>query len=412
MKIKAIMGATSDWLEVTPASQAHVEDLAPSDERAWQRDIAKAWKKSVKEKGQKKAHVPRETHVVRIPAVSADGYFRLALCTGDVDASRRKVLCLSPIFRVASTSSDSSVFRGASLSTMPIEVGVKVASLAASATIQKYTGPAVGLVQEGVSKLQPGLRVQAVGQVALERLADRAPTATKQYFPDRRTQTEPLFNDSCLTPVGPAPGPEPPFPLKFQGKVVPGTGRSQAELGMPTANLASLSPDNISHLLQGVYLGWACIEDTFPTRWHQAIISSSPSPYSRPAVVAETLVTAHLFHDFPAGLVNARLTVIVMSFMRHMLDPSASMQQRLDMVSRDVLLTVASLSREGWQPEVTVQRLRTVKSARGLSDRVADAREMVQRKVDEVPIHALGIRSARHEEKDQIYGRGGYWVAR
>ncbi|KAK0710853.1 hypothetical protein B0H67DRAFT_491087, partial [Lasiosphaeris hirsuta] len=121
MKLKTLVGATSDWVDVTPAAHARVEEVAPDTERAWQRDIAKAAKRSVKDKGGAKAHIPRETHVVRIPAVSADGYFRLALCSGGVggDASdsapdgnsgnspRRKVLCSSPIFRVASTSSDS-----------------------------------------------------------------------------------------------------------------------------------------------------------------------------------------------------------------------------------------------------------------------------------------------------------------
>ena len=140
MKLKALVGSNSDWLNVTPSVQARPEDLSADTERAWQRDIAKAAKKSAKENGAK-AHIPRETHVVRIPAVSADGYFRFALCTGGGPApdssssSRRKVLCMSPIFRVASTSTDSSVFRGASLTTMPLEVGVMVASVAASKTL-------------------------------------------------------------------------------------------------------------------------------------------------------------------------------------------------------------------------------------------------------------------------------------
>lgn len=145
--------------------RARVETLRPEDERAWQRDMAKAAKMSLRDKGPTKAHVPRETHVVRIPAVSADGYFRLVFCAGGGgDPSKRKVLYLSPVFRVASTSTDSSVFREASLTTMPIEVGVKVASVVAGNTVQRYTGPVVGLVQGRIDKLKPGKVVRESGR--------------------------------------------------------------------------------------------------------------------------------------------------------------------------------------------------------------------------------------------------------
>jgi len=84
------------------------------------------------------------------------------------------------------------------------------------------------------------------------------------------------------------------------------------------------------------------------------------------------------------------------------------------MVSRDVLLTVASLSssREGWAPEVTVQRLKGVKSARSLSERFTNARDKAQRRAETVPLHRLGVRTTGQEERDGGYGKGGYWVAR
>ncbi|KAK5663856.1 hypothetical protein OQA88_60 [Cercophora sp. LCS_1] len=418
MKLKAMMGATSDWLDVTPAVQARTQDLAPNDERAWQRDIQKTARKLAKEKGEK-GHIPRETHVVRIPAASSDGYFRLALCTGGGDAgptgdapARRKVLCYSPIFRVASTSTDSSVFRGASLSTMPLEIGVKVASVAANATVKKYTGPVVGIVQSGVDRFKPGVVVREAGRYAVGALRQDPSANAVSYVPE----TNPFFNNDQLTPIGPETGPEFPFPLKFSGKVVPGSGRSRAELGIPTANLNALSPDDIGHRLRGVYFGWTGIvpNDDSPPMWHQSIIACGPSPYARPTVVVENLVTVHLFHEFRFDFVNAKVRVIVMGFMRHMLDLSATLQQRLDMVSRDVLLTVASLNRgrECWGPEVTVQKLRTVKSARGLGERFNEAKDKVQRRVDSVPLHALGVRTAGHEERDGMFGRGGYWVRR
>jgi hypothetical protein len=418
MKLKAFAGKTDGWVDVTPAVQARIEEVTPEDERAWQRDIAKVSKKAVKDKGDAKAHVPRETHVVRIPAVSADGYFRFLLCTGD--ASKLKVLCQSPIFRVASTSSDSSVFRGASLSTMPIEVGVKVASVAANVAVKKYTGPVVGLVSSKVDKLKPGVRIREVGKFALSKLPDQSsPTAPAQYFPDLDPQAAAaMFNSEQLNPLGLDTGPEAPFPLKFHGKVSPGTGRSFTELGIPTANLAALAPDDIPHRLKGVYFGWAALvtsNPNAPLAWHQAIITSAPSPCKRAAVVQENVITAHLLHEFPSHFTNSKLKLIVMGYIRPFLPHNSPLQQQLDMVSRDVILTVASLSstREHWAPEVTVGRLKGVKSARNLGERFEEVRDTMQRRMDTaVPLHKLGVRTESVVEKDRAVGKGGYWVKR
>ncbi|KAK0622816.1 hypothetical protein B0T14DRAFT_514529 [Immersiella caudata] len=417
MKMKAFAGKTEDWVEVTPSVQSQVGDIAPEDERAWQRDIAKVSKKAIKDKGDAKAHVPRETHVVRIPAVSADGYFRILLCTGD--ASKLKVLCQSPIFRVASTSSDSSVFRGASLSTMPIEVGVKVASVAANVAVKKYTGPVVGLVSSKVDKLKPGLRVREVGKFALSKLPDQSSATPAKYFPDLDPQAAAaIFNSEQLNPLGPDTGPEAPFPLKFSGKVTLGTGRSFAELGIPTANLTALAPDDIPHRLKGVYFGWAALVSSnphAPLAWHQAIITSSPSLSARAAVIQENIITAHLLHEFPSSFTNTKLKIIIMGYMRPYLPRDAPLQQKLDMVSRDVILTVASLSstREHWAPGVTVKGLKGVKSARNLGERFGEVRDTMQRKVDTaVPLHKLGVRTEGVLERDKAVGRGGYWVKR
>ncbi|KAF3358667.1 Nitrogen permease regulator 3 [Verticillium dahliae VDG1] len=61
--------------------------------------------------------------------------------------------------------------------------------------------------------------------------------------------------------VGPDGGPEAPYPLKMEGKVISGFGRGSKELGIPTANLpvdASVTPW-IETFASGVYFGWASI---------------------------------------------------------------------------------------------------------------------------------------------------------
>lgn len=46
---------------------------------------------------------------------------------------------------------------------MLIEAGIKVASVVARNTIQRYTGPIIGIVQGRIYKLEPGLVVREAG---------------------------------------------------------------------------------------------------------------------------------------------------------------------------------------------------------------------------------------------------------
>ncbi|KFY92103.1 hypothetical protein V500_04323 [Pseudogymnoascus sp. VKM F-4518 (FW-2643)] len=55
--------------------------------------------------------------------------------------------------------------------------------------------------------------------------------------------------------IGPASGPEAPFPLRMRGAVEKGFGRGSKELGIPTANLPVTSAPWISTADSGVYFG-------------------------------------------------------------------------------------------------------------------------------------------------------------
>ncbi|EME49717.1 hypothetical protein DOTSEDRAFT_68482 [Dothistroma septosporum NZE10] len=61
------------------------------------------------------------------------------------------------------------------------------------------------------------------------------------------------------TVAGPENGPEPPYPLKLNGKVIKGFGRGSSELGIPTANIpiSGLSVGGHEEVESGVYYGWA-----------------------------------------------------------------------------------------------------------------------------------------------------------
>ncbi|KAK4034394.1 hypothetical protein C8A01DRAFT_49203 [Parachaetomium inaequale] len=453
MKIKAFFNATDSWLHATPSTQVEPHQLAAETDRAWQRDIGKAEKKLLKEKGAKKAHVPRETHVIRVPEASDDGYFRLILCTGrgtpnetTESSSRCKTLCTSPIFRVASTSSDASMFRGASLSTMPLEMGVFVASMVATTTVNRYTAPVRAPVEGVINKVRPGFITETVGGFLRdelnERSAERDTKRDQAYFAAHQAHVTRSLQADHLTisPIGPDSGPEPPFPLQFQGKVVPGTGRSQVELGIPTANLANV-PDEIQYRLHGVYFGWARIlpKDQQPATnpplptWHETIITIAPSPYAAPSVNPKPRVTVHLLNFPPPStatttsthetnlhnttgnpsatpnLTGQTLAILTLG----LLHPVPSLTSTtpflpplnnttLDAHARDVCLTLVSLARENWRPDSTavrdgLERLQS-QSGRGIGERY---------------LHRVGVRMrGAGEERDRVRGVGGYWVRR
>lgn len=458
MKIKAFFNFTDDWLHVTPSTQVLPQQVAHETERAWQRDIGKAAKKLLKEKGAKKAHVPRETHVVRIPESAEDGYFRIILCTGvspyDPDSSsKRKILCTSPIVRVASTSADSSVFRGASLSSLPLEMGVFAASMAATSAVDTFLAPVKEPISAVLDKVRPGFVAETIGGLIYDELSERrderdaeedlAFYAAHQAHVDRAIEAD---RSDAIHPIGPDSGPEPPFPLRFQGKVVRGTGRSQAELGMPTANLTNV-PDEIRFRLNGIYFGWARVQPPPPPKdgepdpllqgqqqqlpyeqWHEAIISIAPPPDARPSVKPTRVVAVH-FISTPQQqqqvqqdtLLGTTVQALIAGVLRPA--PSAAEQQqrpqliqaRLDAASRDVCRTLASLGREGWTAEAVLARLARLREERGLAGRLDDAKEQAEsrlRKVPTVPVHRVGIRTGRGHDRDRVLGSGGYWIQR
>lgn len=486
MKIKAFFNATDEWLHVTPSTETKAHQVAPDSERAWQRDIGKATKKLLKEKGPKKAHVARETHVIRVPEASDDGYFRLILCTGrgtpfgtSETSGKCKTLCTSPIFRVASTSTDSSVFRGASLTTLPLEMGVFVGSVVASVTVDRYIGPVRDPIEDLVDSVRPGLVAETVGGLVNDEVsewsAERNLVRDQAWFAAHQTHvTRSLEADSeSISPIGPDSGPEAPFPVKFHGKVVRGTGRSQAELGIPTANLSGVA-DEVQYRLNGTYFGWACVQPkkekeakSKPTRaqtlspdsastfdlpsptydpasptfdpppspactdpesqpeWHEAVITIAPSPSTTPSVTPKPLVAVHLLNQSPdTSLLGHTIKVIALGLLRPAPPPLAApppLKERLDAVSRDICLTLVSLAREHWAPgsgAVAVE-LKKRKSDRGLGARIGDVREKIVGKV--VPasvaavsgnLHRVGVRGWGAEERDRWRGEGGYWVRR
>lgn len=163
LAIGAAMGTRTAWVDVTPANEVTPDALPISDERAYQRDMAKFFTKAKATKSLQD-HLPRETLVIQIPLICEDGYFRIVLCDG------RKMLCPSPIFRYASTSCDPSMLRGARFRMLPLELGIKagamIAQKAAATASQKALGPTATIAR--------GIAARSDHDVPMHRLGIRS----------------------------------------------------------------------------------------------------------------------------------------------------------------------------------------------------------------------------------------------
>ncbi|KAI3554089.1 hypothetical protein CABS01_13175 [Colletotrichum abscissum] len=429
MNLKSLVGANTSWLDVTPSMQGTPAAMTEGDERGCLRDLKKFLKKAPKNLAK---HMPRETHVVRIPAAADDGYFRLVLCTGGGgDGVKRKVLCPSPVFRVASTSTDMSVTRGASFASMPLELGIKAGSVVATTVVNRYIGPAAAVVQSRTKKISQAKFVTkhaahiAYAKSGIEKSGIKTHvTAYEEQYASTRSggydawqSGEAGFQEAPPEVIGPDSGPTDPFPIKFDGKIVRGTGRGGMELGIPTANLEGI-PEDVRMRMRGVYFGWARVVprsglEAISTDWHESIITVGPAPYATPRVAAKNVATVHLIHEFGGALfLDTKLKVLVMGQLRMAAPPVAGSEAALEAYGADVLLTVASLSRDSWCPIETRERMRTMRSEMSLADRYVETRDRVQKQVDRMPVHLAGVRTEGAALRDRAYGNGGIWIPR
>ncbi|EFX00375.1 and nb-arc domain containing protein [Grosmannia clavigera kw1407] len=438
LRLKTLVGASGSWLDVTPEREATASELPAVDERGYERDISRLLKRAEKhgEKALAKRQV-RETLVVRIPAAAQDGYFRLVVCSGGPTTAvggavtKRKVLCGCPVFRVASTSTDASIFRGASLRTLPLEAGVKLVSVIGSNAVAAWTEPVVTVVQDKVQKYQPGTAstlaaTEAYDQSGMQQRLERAgemysesrETAYSVWGADKAKEGEKGDEDEMPDMVGADAGPEKPFPQSIQGRVVRGTGRSSGELGVPTANLDGVS-DDVRLRMRGLYFGWATVrlgdkagdEDQRVSHdWIEALVVVGPSPWApAAAVVPRSEVAVHVLYDFGgASLLGRRLDVVVMGFLRGLSSGDGGAAAAL---GHDARVAVTSLSRPRWGQQAALAQMQSEK-ARGLTDRMAESRGRFQKQVDRIPAHWVGVRTAGGEMRDQLYGNGGFFVKR
>ncbi|KAI1324277.1 hypothetical protein F5Y16DRAFT_310638 [Xylariaceae sp. FL0255] len=435
----SFMRTATNWIDVTPSTEVLASSVPKNDERAWERDIKKFTKKGAKDKRLSK-HIVRETCVLRLPAAAADGYLRVVMCTG---ATSKKTLCTSPTFRLASTSSDVSVLRGASFRTLPLEASLKVASIAGNSYVQGIIGTAQSAIQGKIDAMKPAVIASGAGaaavSVATGAVTDEVAAYDEEHFDaeadvgyDPFDEQGVVDNDKPPDVIGSDEGPEDPFPISLRGKVVPGTGNYKLDPnGVPTANLSGVPADLLLRL-GGIYIGWAAIEsesnkatspktttksaDPLSKDWHEAIITIGPSPHASPNVAMKNVATVHIIHDFGPGtsFFDSKLKVMIMALLRPIprRDPSAIISPDLSAyMTADKTIAIASLSREMWQHGIAIEVLAS-RGAKTTGEKYAAFRSNMQRRVDSIPLHLAGVRTDRGEIRDLAHGKGGFYIKR
>jgi hypothetical protein len=432
MRTKALFRLNDSWLDVTPGLPVRADQVNPDDERAWQRDIKKFLKKAPQRP--RDTHQLRETVVVRIPAEAGDGYFQLVLCQGP----KKKVLGNSPVFRVLSTSASPHSIRGASLSTMPLEVGAMVVGLYARTAARTAAAPASAALATRVDRYRPTWVKQAAVQKVYT--ASGVETRVAGLFNSSAGPGQGVTVDQSVSPVAcqvlVEDGPQAPFPLTFKAR---GQVDNSAPFNSPTDTpILTLTnpPDWVIEQLRGYFFGWARFDATTERdpslgSWSPMILAVrtlDPLQASRVNIsqISKHVVTLRLLDDVP--LQTSKVQIRMLGFLRvEVPPPRGSTSQELadaqaaageaailaDVYDADVVQN--TLAYPGWSPE-TPSALEIQKQQSSWVDRTMEGytnmRAKGQKWIDQVPLHKLGVRSETDEWRERQVAVNGFWIVR
>lgn len=426
MKAKALFRLHDDWVNVTPSVALRADQVDPANERAWQRDVTKFRKKAPAKV--RDAHQLRETVMARIPVEAGDGYFQLVLCQD----AKKKVLCHSPVFRVLSTSADPSSIRGASLSTLPLELGAMALSTYAQTVAQAFLSPATSKVQNKLQSYQPSAVKQTAGQTAfsLAGLGDRVGSLLKP-----NTQNDEDFGAQS-SPDNLDQGPLAPFPMDFKARWEPTAAPPQYELqDWPIVNLTKV-PDSVLERLHGYFMCWARFyqsdvkDDRKPASdWYQSVLSVlnvDPSTITRANMshITKRTTTLRILEDIPLPP-QIKVQIRVMCFIRPEMPPPTAASENELLEARqaaaeaarfantyDVSYAQAVLDHPAWVPEIPRSAPESQKENMGLLDRTKGGYAAARTRLEKAPLHWIGVRSETAQKMDQQVTVNGFYVVR
>lgn len=434
MRAKAFMGRNDNWLDVTPFTEIRPDQLKPDNERAWQRDITKFRKKADRHV---RDHVLRETIVARIPAEAGDGYFQLVLCLGE----KKKVLCPSPVFRVLSTSASPHSIRGASLSTLPLELGAMALGTYAKKTVGTVVSPVASVVQSQVQNYMPSWTTREAATAAysvsgaFKKVQPTVGDAERRYDQVRDGSYAIIGGEEISLDQGP----NAPYPIHFVGSCEPQVN-DNFEFPIPKIDVKKVS-ENKCQNLHGYYFGWARIGQKGEKKavveaeepWQQAVISSltlDASQLARASITeaSKRFLSVRLISHYENNPQDgASIEIKVMGFLRPD-EPSqrailykglqasdeAAVEAAMLSEVNDVFMAQSILDHPAWNLEAL--RERSNEQRPGGLERVAtgyaNTRMAAQRQIDRVPFHKFGVRMPTDQIKDNAILTNGFYVVR
>jgi len=436
---------TDASIDVTPSTAVKVDQVNSSDERAWQRDIIQFERRT--HRGPKSKHILRETDVIRIPADAVDGYFQIVLCIGD----REETLCVSPSFRIISVSAQMGAISGAHWSTLPFEIGAMALSMqawnkVAAATLLPAKAAVMGKigsrmpVQSGSAKMAGKAGKMAFGASgAADRVAAELAGFNSTYSEGREDPFKPAFKiDEDYES-----GPKPPYPISFKARCAGPNSHPERHI-IPMTKLVHV-PDIATYKLSGYYFGWCRTSEHAEERgqrrrrrhWHPAVIIVSPIAIEKLDRVTMSRANQREVHiqiigeDHHPRPINSELDVEVSGCLRPW-DPELEHMLAVDMRKgeevafetaatnemSDINLTQIILDVPAWGPESNSQFAKEAEpkeKAHGM-ERVkheyTEKRLAVQKKIDQVPMHKLGVRMPIDSRRDKTVVLNGYYIER
>lgn len=432
MRTKALLRLHDDWLDVTPSVELHASQVDPVNERAWQRDIAR-----FRQKGPAKVrdvHQLRETVMVRIPIEAGDGYFQLVLCRG----KKKDILCNSPVFRVLSTSAKPSSIRGASLSTLPLELGAVILGSYARSVVEAVASPVTSAVENSIQPYQPSSVKTKAAKTAfsMSNVDDRVGTILQPQDQERQKSAAKMIE----RPDDLDQGPKAPCPMDFKGRgsLLP-TEKQDSLQDLPTVNLTKV-PDAFQEQLRGIYMCWARFYTTEETQkviegqyasqspWYQSILSIQNVDHASMTRVNMSHITKRsirlrVLEDIELPT-QTKLQIRIMCFIRPEIEPPTGRSERELLEAReavaeaaqlansyDASYTQAVLDHPVWAPEAS-KRAESQKENIGLIDRTKSGISTARSQIQKAPLHLLGVRAPSAATRDQEIAVKGFYIGR
>jgi hypothetical protein len=436
---------TDELIDITPTLEVRSNQLDPNHERAWQRDIMQFERRTIR--GARSSHYLRETVVARIPAEAGDGYFQIVLCAGE----REETLCISPVFRVLSVSSSMGGVSGANWATLPLELGAMALSMQA----QKKVGAAIIPVKMAAkSKTQSYIPSHAgdakkVGMLAYGATgaADKVAGQIHNFNQKHEKERENPFTPAFKIDDDYDHGPKHPYPIRFKARCDHDIGIMSKSHIMPMTRLVGV-PEMATYKLWGYYFGWCSppperVETNGRVKvlhhWLQAVIVVSPVDVDSldqvsifranlPVVRIQILGNSH--ERLPN---NAEVIVEVLGCIRPWDQELESLLAEDEKAGEEIAFETALinemsdisfaqdiLDRPEWSPEALAQKERDAErkhKAHGhgmerVKQEYTEKRLAVQKKIDQVPLHKVGVRMPADKIKDKSVVINGYFIER